>query len=298
MKVVIVVLVLWPLMRKLLSGWRPLAAPYENWTDAFHLRGNEQSTHAKDNHTDMPDHELPVHSLWRRSCTEERKNFVYIKTHKTGSETVSAVFRRFGYARNLSFVLPIRDKLLLGWPWPLEPWMYRPSKTSGFNILCEHVVFHEDIIPAMMPSDTVYTTTLREPFGHLRSAFNFFGLHKLMGDNVTDKMSTLLQSPQKWDDAYKRWFLAKRSPPPDVCVPYNVSVVKNAQASDLGFPVGFPPTPKYRDQTDNETFIQGWIDSIDRRFELVMITEYLFESLVLWRRLMCWTMKDIGFLQP
>ena len=67
------------------------------------------------------------------------------------------------------------------------------------------------------------------------------------------------------------------------------------QASDLGFPVGFPPTPEYRDQTDNETFIQEWTDSIDRRFKLVMITEHLIESLVLWRRLMCWTMKDIVF---
>ena len=44
---------------------------------------------------------------WRPPCAEERKNFVYIKTHKTGSETVSAIFRRFGYARNLSFVLPM-----------------------------------------------------------------------------------------------------------------------------------------------------------------------------------------------
>ena len=297
LKVVIAVLVLWPLMSKLLYGWSPLDSTYKNFADAFHLRGNEQSTAAKNNDTEIQDNELPaaVHTLWRPPCIEERKNFVYIKTHKTGSETVSAVFRRFGYARNLSFVLPIGDKLLLGWPWPLEPWMYRPSKTSGFNILCEHVIFHEDIIPAMMPSDTVYTTTLREPFGHLRSAFNYFGLGKVMGDNITDKMSAFLKSPQKWDDAYTRRFIVRRPLPPGACIPSNVSVVKNAQASDLGFPVGFPPTPKYRDQTDNETFIQEWIDSIDRRFELVMITEYLFESLVLWRRLMCWTMKDIVF---
>ena len=230
LKVIIAVLVLWPLMSKLLYGWSPLDSTYKNFADAFHLRGNEQSTAAKNNDTEIQDNELPaaVHTLWRPPCIEERKNFVYIKTHKTGSETVSAVFRRFGYTRNLSFVLPIEDKLLLGWPWPLEPWMYRPSKTSDFNILCEHVIFHEDIIPAMMPSDTVYTTTLREPFGHLRSAFNYFNLGRHMGDNITDKMSTFLQSPQKWDDIYTRKFIARRPLPPGACIPSNVSVVKNA----------------------------------------------------------------------
>ena len=146
-----------------------------------------------------------------------------------------------------------------------------------------------------MPSDTVYTTTLREPFAHLRSAFRYFGLARwarIPGDNP---LETFLQSPQKYDDIYTgKYAPASSHNPPGQCLPFNVSVVKNGQALDLGFPLGFPPnSTKHRDQTENATFIESWIKSIEKRFHLVMITEYLHESLVLWRRLMCWDLADV-----
>ena len=45
--------------------------------------------------------------------------------------------------------------------------------------------------------------------------------------------------------------------------------------------------------SDHPTAIAAKIDEIDRRFALIMITEYMDESLVLLRQLLCWDWDDI-----
>ena len=46
----------------------------------------------------------------------------------------------------------------------------------------------------------------------------------------------------------------------------------------------------YHNYKYNESAILDYIEAIDKRFNLVMITEYLYESLVLLRRLLNWSM--------
>ena len=70
----------------------------------------------------------------RHHCLEKRNHFVYLKVHKTASKTLSAIVRRFGYRRNLSFILPISRRNNLGWPYPLNPGMYRPKKTDTYCV--------------------------------------------------------------------------------------------------------------------------------------------------------------------
>jgi len=45
----------------------------------------------------------------------------------------------------------------------------------------------------------------------------------------------------------------------------------------------------------NKTDILHYIEFIDRKFSLIMITEYFYESVVLLRRIMKWSMQDIFF---
>ena len=59
------------------------------------------------------------------ACGEERINFVYIKMIKCASTTLSGVFRRFGLLRNLSFVLPPKGKIYIGWPYQIDETFYR-----------------------------------------------------------------------------------------------------------------------------------------------------------------------------
>lgn len=43
----------------------------------------------------------------------------------------------------------------------------------------------------------------------------------------------------------------------------------------------------------NDTAIMQYIGELDAQFSLVMIADYFPDSLVLLKRLMCWTLKDI-----
>ena len=230
------------------------------------------------------------HVQERHHCTKERNHLVYIKIHKTASETLSAMVRRFGYKRNLSFVLPITWRNNLGWPYPLDPGMYRPKKTDTYDILCEHTVYNDVTFPALMPPDTVFTASIRLPEYHFRSAFSYFNVAKIAKIPGENTVKEFLKDPHKWDRIYTSPS-AKKS---GLCVPNYVSILHNAQAFDLGFPMGFPSSKKeYVDQTNNPQAVIAWLETIKKRFKFMLIVEYMNESLVLWRRYMCWSLPDI-----
>ena len=63
--------------------------------------------------------------------------------------------------------------------------------------------------------------------------------------------------------------------------------LRNIMAYDLGL----PPS-----SFDDDDAIESHIGLIDRQFRLIMITEYMDESLILLKRYMCWEMKDILYV--
>ena len=69
------------------------------------------------------------------------------------------------------------------------------------------------------------------------------------------------------------------------------SSVRNNMAFDLGFQVGYPAGSE--DWTYNSIATNKWLTELDKKMDLVMVTEYMDESLILLRRLMCWSVKDI-----
>ena len=222
-------------------------------------------------------------------CTKERIHLVYLKIHKTASETLSAMVRRFGYTRSLSFILPYNKRNNLGWPYPLVPGMYRPNKTQTYDILCEHTVYDDITFPALMPPDTVFTASIRLPEYHFRSAFSYFRVAQIAKIPGENKIKEFLKDPHKWDMIYT-------STKKDVhmCIPNHVSLLHNAQAFDLGFPMGFTtPQKKGTDHTNNATAVMEWLETIKKRFKFMIIVEYINESLILWRRYMCWSLPDI-----
>ena len=214
---------------------------------------------------------------------KEKRNFVYVRTHKTGSDTLSTIFRRFGYVRNLSFVLPLSNytSWAVGWPNQLYPNVYRPSKTGEYNIVCEHAVFNISLFETIVPKDSVYITSVREPCSHFVSAFYFFTVNQLTA-NKTNTIETFLQNPDYHNRMNINQWDQNGSFP---------SLVRNNMAFDLGFQVGFPIGSE--DWTYNDTAIDDWLKELDKKMDLVMVTEYLDESLVLLRQLMCWSIKNI-----
>ena len=119
----------------------------------------------------------------RISCDvmPEQQHFVYIKVHKCRSDTLSAIFRRFAYLRNLSVALPIGGKFNLGWPHPLKLNYYRPSKSGHYDALFDHSLYTKEQMTAMMPDDTVFMASLRVPFAHLKSAMAYMMIRQWSG---------------------------------------------------------------------------------------------------------------------
>ncbi|CAL1527115.1 unnamed protein product [Lymnaea stagnalis] len=225
----------------------------------------------------------------RKSC-KEQINFVFIKGMKCATSTLLGVFYRFGYTRNLSFVSPLNDKMYLNWPFPMTRRSFRPSG-RGYNILTDHAVYTESVMEAIMPKDTLYISIIREPFAQLKSVFQYFKVAKISGvpANVSSPVDEYFAHLERYEKAYTdhgakyRW-----------CVPDGFSMTRNLLSHCHGMPLGFPPGSE--DVSNSTAAIDRYIEHLDRKFSLVMIVEYFYESLVLLRRLMCWGFKDILFI--
>ena len=219
-------------------------------------------------------------------CTEQI-NVVFIKCMKCATETMGTIIRRFGYKRNLNFVVPVRHNIYLGWPFPIQESDYRPSKRP-FNILMEHSIYNHTVMSAMMPANTSFITFIRSPWQHFLSSFSYFGLRFIVSQseiNVTEYLGDI--------EKYERIYKSPKKKHFRECIPNGFSIVKNLMSHCMGMPLGFPNDRP--DFSANESAITGYINQLENQFSLVMIVDYFFESLILLKRKLCWNFKDIVF---
>ncbi|KAM7437233.1 galactose-3-O-sulfotransferase 1 [Porites harrisoni] len=130
-----------------------------------------------------------------RGCSP-KKNVVFLKTHKTGSSTVTNILNRFGDKNNLVFVVPTQKYNRLGWPWLFhEDYMIHYNHTKP-NMLCSHARYNRAVLERVMPNDTVYVTILRDPVKHFESTFSYMEFSDILGiSNETDPLETFFDSP-------------------------------------------------------------------------------------------------------
>jgi galactosylceramide sulfotransferase/galactose-3-O-sulfotransferase 3 len=224
----------------------------------------------------------------RLSHTLLRKNVVYIKMIKCGSTTLNTIFHRYGYTRNLSFVLPVKNRIYLGWPYGIKEGFYRPMLKREFNILCEHAVYDRKAMAAVMPKGSVYITSLREPYSQFKSMYNYYKVGKIStGGEGFAGFDKFMKNIERYDEIYKSGAQRKER----YCIPDGFSMTKNLMSFTLGFPLGYPPGT--RDITGHRTLAYNLIKRTVEQFDLILIIEYFHESLVLLKRLMRWTTKDI-----
>jgi hypothetical protein len=221
-------------------------------------------------------------------CSAKVHNILYIKTHKAASETMVIMFRRFGLRHNLSFALPVgfkKSRNNLGWPQPFKADFVYPSVTGKFNILCDHSVFNPAEQESILPKNKITLTSIREPYAHLRSAFYYFRMAKHIHMKQKDNLHEFLLDLDSYDRMYKKITTG--------CVPCGVSVTNNAQALDLGFPMGLSHGIR---KTNNNTFIMDFIKMISQKINIPIVVEYFLESMVFMKRKLCWTHKDVLYL--
>ncbi|XP_012555650.1 galactose-3-O-sulfotransferase 4 isoform X2 [Hydra vulgaris] len=206
-------------------------------------------------------------------------NVVFLKTHKTGSTTVANIMYRYSKSKNLKVVLPDCEHRLC---WPIKfnkSAIYHHKEKNTYNMLFHHAVFHKQNILEIIDNwQTKFVTILREPFSQLESAaqaFKFKHCYKLNGTSpILDQLFNFS------DNDLKKTIKSQKTDP------YGAfNLTKNPNAFDLGF-------DPWNDTTE---YIETVLKSIEKDFNLVMITEYMEESLVLLKNELCWDLKDIAF---
>ncbi|XP_018415855.1 PREDICTED: galactose-3-O-sulfotransferase 2-like [Nanorana parkeri] len=203
----------------------------------------------------------------RRSC-QPKRNIFFLKTHKTASSTIMNILFRYGEFHNLTFAFPVYNTLYS------YPNLFSASFVNGFsgrgnntfNIMCHHMRFRFAEVQKVMPNDTFYFTVLRNPISLMESSFTY-----LRRDGPFAKAKNLedfLHNTSTYYDAKMK----------------DSHFSKNFMTFDFGF------DPNGLDTIKNVKLIQREVDII---FDLVLITEYFDESLILLKDALCWSFDDI-----
>lgn len=198
------------------------------------------------------------------------KKFIYLKTHKTGSSTMLSIFHRYAYKRGLLSALPI-DNMYLGWPTArgaLSSFTTIPG-VEDYDVFCSgHATWSKKYLREIVPTGK-QVTILREPVSQFVSSWNHWHPYEhivsMGGPSVT--MDQFLDEPTKY------WKYAKWS---------DEALLHNSYSYDFGI------TSKPSIAQVNQLILDLKTD-----FDLVLLTEYMDESLVMLKRIFCWTVDDI-----
>ncbi|XP_057310332.1 galactose-3-O-sulfotransferase 2-like [Hydractinia symbiolongicarpus] len=222
---------------------------------------------------DLVDKILNNRRIEQKKC-KPIKNVIFLKTHKTGSSTIINIMQRISHRKNLSIALPGVNHFL-GWPKPfLENYIFEHETNKTYNIICNHARFNKQrMLKVMSSKNTKIVTIIRDPLYQFESSavyLNFNSLLKLnRSKNVLDAFFA-----QPEEAIYNRT-LHRNS--------HNVFLLKNPIAFDLGF----------RTWIQTEEHVQHVLNSVKKDFNLVMISDYMEESLILLKNELCWDMKDV-----
>ncbi|KAM4043801.1 galactose-3-O-sulfotransferase 2-like [Anomaloglossus baeobatrachus] len=200
-----------------------------------------------------------------KSC-QPKNNIFFLKTHKTASSSIMNILFRYGEFHNLTFAFPVRGAHYS------YPSFFKASYVNGFseetkkifNIMCHHMRFKISEVEKVMPEDTFYFTILRNPISRMESSFSY------NKNNGPFKMAKNLEDFLKNSIIYYKGtdgfgYLGKNW---------------------ITFDLGFEPNGS------TEQSVLAW-HAMDNIFDLVLITEYYDESLILLKDALCWSFHDV-----
>ncbi|XP_063296993.1 galactose-3-O-sulfotransferase 4-like [Pelobates fuscus] len=200
------------------------------------------------------------------SC-QPKTHIFFLKNHKTASSTVMNILFRFGEAHNLTFALPFQAQF--SYPsYFIAKYVegFSMESKKEFHIMCHHMRFQLTEVEKVMPNSTFYFTIVRNPVSHMESSFSYFKnidvFHeaKSLEDFFTNTSKYYKTTSEKGNYA------------------------KNLMAFDLGFDNNGLESTKH---------FKLMCRAVDTMFDLVLISDYFDESLVLLKNALCWTFEDI-----
>uniref|UniRef100_A0A7M5UEF6 Galactosylceramide sulfotransferase-like n=2 Tax=Clytia hemisphaerica TaxID=252671 RepID=A0A7M5UEF6_9CNID len=220
-------------------------------------------------------------NVTQRAC-KPRQNIVFIKTHKTGSTTVTNILNRYGDLRDLNMVLPMADQMRFSWP-RMFHWsnvdLLRLDGQPG-NILCNHARYNREQMDLIMADDTDYITILRNPATQFESSFFYFEFDRILQlRHRKDPVRAFMEFPDEY--LYNITLVLND-------LPETINLIQSGMFYDLG--------QDFLDLGDDDA-IRKRIKNMETEFRLVMIMEYFDESLVLLKLELCWELEDISYIK-
>ena len=195
-----------------------------------------------------------------------------MKTHKTGSSTISTTFLRYADEKHLKVALPIFTHIFH----EVRPFHHRMVLSVGdmkqFDVLANHARYNRHEMGQVVDR-AIYLTVIRNPIQQLESAFSYFGMAKNLGlPDDDDALDLFLQRPEFYFYNYN----------------YHMRMQSwNGQIYDLELD---------HEYHLNETAVEKKIYELDQEIDLVMLKEYFDHSMVLLRRLLSWDWMDIIYI--
>ena len=171
-----------------------------------------------------------------------------------------------------------KEGVWFDWPQRFHLFNTRPLYGSEANILCCHTRYNKGPVNFLFPKEKAkYITTLRSPVNLFDSAFYWCGMYRHLGlSKDSNPLRTFLRAP-----------LAFLKVPFQIKYPV-VHLLRNPALFELGLDY------KY---FQNLSMVMSYIEYIDREFDLVMISDYYDESLILLKELMSWDFPDIWYIK-
>ena len=208
-------------------------------------------------------------------CSPHRHIF-YLKVAKTGSSTLTNVLNRNALLFNTRLcrihkAVTFHSEL-------------RNNKSADDRFKCElHTTptlhYSSDIVHQYMSRDTISIGILRFPFNNFRSKYYFFQKKRKRFSPVDlegDAIETILKNSE-YDPRLKHYVLKGTYRELQNCM-YNYFQLDDIKAMS------------------DEKYFQDSITKVEQEFPLIFINEYYDESLVLFKRKVCWEMKDILYI--
>ncbi|XP_043925888.1 galactose-3-O-sulfotransferase 2-like [Protopterus annectens] len=205
-----------------------------------------------------------------KSC-QPKTHVMFLKTHKTGSSTVQNIIFRYAERENLSLALPKnRFTHLLNYPRNFSADFVKQTATGQkFDILANHMRFNFPEVLKVMHDDTFYFSILRHPIPTVKSVFMYWNTDTEIFRNSKD-LNEFMKFPLSY---------------------YKLNYTKNYYAKNLmWFDFGLN-----HNHVDDEDYFEAAISWIESTFNLILISEYFEESMILLKEALCWSMDDVTY---
>lgn len=216
-----------------------------------------------------------------------KQRLFFLKTHKTGSSTLQAIFFRKAVSSGKTTMLPRWDgKHTFQYPTPFAGYLADDKCYNDRNCqyLASHTVYSPKAEHIFPKKDSIYVSAVRDIPGMYLSLFRY--CHNGV-DGFRDHENSVNGFAEFARDPWSSYNVTYATPRRKRHLLWFFG--RNALMYDFGFSE-FSNDP---DAAVNEERISEVVDILLARFDFLLLTERMDESLVLLADMMCWPLEDV-----